>query len=134
VPHPRTLVAALSALAIAAPAAPATPNLDPVATPASSLTDAPATDLHWLEAHGTTHTGAPAADSRAFAQERHYSSYGDPGPISAPAAVPVADPGDGIAPMPFILGVTGALLVGFATGIALHQLHVRRRDATHLAA
>ena len=154
----RTLVAALAATALAATAAHARPLQEPSfpraterttqATTAPDLRSPDARDAAspahpdrsaaprgtsvnpGQEPYSATGAQTSADDNAALAQERYYSSYGDPRPISSPAAAPVADTGHGIAPLPFILGVAGALLVGLAAGIGLHQLHTRRRHAT----
>jgi hypothetical protein len=41
-----------------------------------------------------------------------------------------ADTGDGIARLPFLSAVFGALIVGLGAGSGLHLLHVRRRYRT----
>ena len=78
-------------------------------------------------------------DARAIAQERYYSSDGDPvqdlrspdardagSPVVAAAPAPVAEPGgrDGIAPLPFVLALAGAIIVGVGLSTAVHA---RRR-------
>jgi hypothetical protein len=124
---------------------------------------------------GVAHASANQRTHAALAQERYYSSYGDPEPLdvtaaqyaaskqpepapasgdsepldvtaaqyaaskqpepaSAPASVRFADTGDGIDPLPFVLGLVGALIVGVAAGTGMHQLVVRRRHATGLPA
>jgi len=154
------LVTALTVLVIAAPAAPATPNVDRGSALTSSLAGTTSsTDLRSPDARdaasvahlkqlgsprgdsvnpghepaSSTHTKIRADGAAALAQERYYSSYTGPRPINSPATVSVADTGDGIAPLPFILSVSGALLVGLATGLGLHQLRARRRHAAGLA-
>jgi hypothetical protein len=131
-----TIAAALAALAIAAPAASATPT-DPRQLDMHASTvhkpAAPQQDLRSPDAQDAARPTPPADITAALAQERYYSSYGEPEPITPPASAPTADTGDGIAPLPFMLGLVGALIVGLAAGSGLHQLHVRRRHATGLA-
>jgi hypothetical protein len=81
----------------------------------------------------TVAVSAPAAtprdlrspDARALAQERYYSSYGSP--VAATPA-PVAEPPgrDGIAPLPFVLALAGAVIVGIGVSTAVQA---RRRVA-----
>ena len=67
----------------------------------------------------------PAAD-RALAQERYYASYGKPTPLSSATPTVVADTSNGIASLPFVIAVLGALIVGLGAGRGLHLLHTRR--------
>ena len=117
----RILTVALTALTIAAPAAIAMP-IDPSTAPAQNLRSPDAQDA----ARHTT-----PADLAALAEEQYYSSYGQPEPITPPATAPATP--DGIAALPFILGLAGALIVGLAAGGGLHQLYVRHRHAAGLA-
>jgi hypothetical protein len=68
----------------------------------------------------------------ARAQERYYSSYGMP---TAPTKLTTAtaDTGHGIARVPFVLAVVGALIIGLGAGSGLHLVRNRRRHATGLA-
>ena len=71
------------------------------------------------------------SDAAALAQERYYSSYGENvEPLTDPA--PVADTrDDGIAPLPFVISLLGALILGAAAASAVH---VRRgRHASRVA-
>jgi hypothetical protein len=88
----------------------------------------------------------PSAEARALAQERYYESYGPPAqdlrspdardvgrPVTtAPAPVATAAPvagshgGDGIAALPFVLSLAGAVIVGVGLSTAVHA---RRRVA-----
>jgi hypothetical protein len=131
----RTLLIALASLALCAPAA--------VARPAGPLSEAPTSSLS-----GTTdQSSAEASPGRvlrhafdpwpdpmsrlnaAVAQERSYSTYGEPAPPSKAATIAGTDPGDGIAWLPFVLGLVGALVVGLCAGSGLQA----RRHATRPA-
>ena len=74
---------------------------------------------------------APSDATAALAQERYYSSYGENvEPLNSSALV--ADTrDDGIAPLPFVISLLGALLVGAAAGSAIHVL--RGRHAARVA-
>ena len=72
----------------------------------------------------------PETEARALAQERYYESYGQPTrPTIATRAV-AADTGDGIARLPLLGAVFGALIVVLGAGTGLHLLHARRRHRT----
>jgi hypothetical protein len=77
--------------------------------------------------HTTTDDNVTAAEDRALAQERHYESYGKPTPPTIATRTVAADTGDGIARLPFLSAVFGALILGLGAGSGLHLLHVRRR-------
>ena len=95
------------------------------------------------EAPGST-TQAPSSTDAALAIERSYSSYGQ-APSSTDAALaiersyssygeapPVADreagaAGDGISIAPFLLALTGALVIGLAVGSLAPLATARRR-------
>ena len=76
---------------------------------------------------------APSDATAALAQERYYSSYGENvEPLSGPEPARLADNRDeGIAPLPFVISLLGALLVGAAAGSAVHVL--RGRHAARVA-
>jgi hypothetical protein len=75
----------------------------------------------------------PSDVTAALAQERYFSSYGqDVEPLSRPAPAVVADDGDGIAPLPFVVSIVGALILGLGAGTGLHLLRLRRRQAAGL--
>ena len=74
----------------------------------------------------------PSDITRALAQERYYMGQGDPTPIT-PSAAPEIRTDEGLARLPFILAICGALIIGLATGSGLHLLHLRRRHATSTA-
>ncbi len=91
-----------------------------------------------VSAPAATRQDLRSADARALAQERYYSSYGDPpqdlrspdardagSPVTAVPS-PVAEPrgGDGISLLPFVLALAGAVIVGVGLSTALHA---RRR-------
>jgi hypothetical protein len=44
----------------------------------------------------------------------------------------VADDGDGIAPLPFVVSIVGTLILGLGAGTGLHLLRFRRRQAAGL--
>jgi hypothetical protein len=77
------------------------------------------------EAPGST-TQAPSSTDAALAIERYYSSYGE-----APPPVADGQPGatrNGISTAPFLLALTGALVIGVAVG-SLSSLATARRRA-----
>ena len=80
--------------------------------------------------HATTNDNDTTAEDRALAQERHYESYGKPTPPTIATRTVAADTGDGIARLPFLSAVFGALILGLGAGSGLHLLHVRRRYRT----
>ena len=129
----RTLLVALASLALCAPAA--------VARPADLRSEAPTSALSGTadekDSHVFEHTFDPyprptSARDVALAQERSYSTYGEPAPQRAATTTAVTDTGDGIAWLPFALAVLGALVIGLAAGGALH-LAYSRRSATRWA-
>jgi hypothetical protein len=133
-----TLTAVLAALMIASPA-PAMPADDPVDPSRPAATIAPPKQdpwapgayppPPWVPRPDAARPNTPSDVTAALAQERSYSSYGDPTPIT-PSAAPETRTDDGIPRLPFILAISGALMIGLATGSGLHLLHVRRRHAT----
>jgi hypothetical protein len=64
------------------------------------------------EAPGST-TQAPSSTDAALTIERYYSSYGEPQPVAGDEA---GAAGDGISTAPFLLALTGALVIGVAVG------------------
>jgi hypothetical protein len=117
-----TMLTAL-ALALTAPVALAEP-IDPIGTTAEQARQQ---DLAHLRAGNSI----PKVDA-ARAQERYYTSYGTPTPLTQPAAA-VADTGDGVAGLPFALSIFGALIVGLGAGGWLHLARSRRRHSAGLA-
>jgi hypothetical protein len=83
--------------------------------------------------HATTDNNVTPAADRALAQERYYASYGKPSPPTMATRTVAADTGDGIAPLPFVVALFGALIVGLSAGSGLHLLHARRRYRTRSA-
>jgi len=75
------------------------------------------------EAPGST-TQAPSSTDAALAIERYYSSYGEPQPVAGDEA---GAAGDGISTAPFLLALTGALVIGLAVGSLSSLATVRRR-------
>ena len=122
-----TIIAA--ALAAAALVAAPTALAEPADFHAGPEFAAPAPDLRSPDTRDAARpdtAGNPtvaAATDAALAQERYYASYDQPTP---PPAV-VTNAGDGIARLPFVLAVFGALVVGLGAGSGLHLLHARRR-------
>jgi hypothetical protein len=117
----RTIAVALTVSALGAPAA--------LARPVDNLS--PATqDLRHLSAGNDVRSSTPAARA-ALAQERSYSSYGEPTKATQPSRVVVVDGGT---PWTTIaLGIAGAcLLLGSAAAFAGRtRLRTRR---SHIAA
>ena len=111
------------ALALTAPVALAEP-IDPISPAAEQARQQ---DLAHLRAGNSI----PKLDA-ARAQERYYTSYGTPTPLTKPAAT-VGDTGDGVAGLPFALSVFGALIVGLGAGSGLHLVRSRHRDSAGLA-
>jgi hypothetical protein len=117
----RTLLVALASLALLAPAALARP----AEAPASSLSG---TTEEGIPGHGLRRAFDPlpwpvSPREAALAQERYYSTYGEA------ATTPVTDAGDGVAWLPFVLGLSAALVVGLGAGSGLQA----RRHATRPA-
>ena len=80
--------------------------------------------------HATTDDNVTPAEDRALAQERYHASYGEATPPTIANRTVAADTGDGIARLPFLSAVFGALILGLGAGSGLHLLHVRRRYHT----
>lgn len=128
---PRTihiLAAVLATLVIAAPVAQAQRSTDD-SVRTSSLAGTTSPPPHGLRPSDLRDPKIAAA----LAQERYYASYGEPDPITPPIAADETPTGGGVDALPFVLAVSGALIVGLAAGGALHVLYVRRRHATGLA-
>jgi hypothetical protein len=130
VPPPRrTVLIALAALAHSAPAA--------LARPADPRSEAPTSSLS-----GTTDQTSGARGSfepfpgpmprldAAVAEERSYSTPGEPAPPHKAATSAATHPGDGIAWLPFVLGLVGALVVGLCAGSGLQARRHATRPAT----
>jgi hypothetical protein len=130
-PLHRTLLVALACLALSAPAA--------LARPADVRSETPTS---WLA--GTTDAFSPpfvvdrsfdgyreptSSQDAALAQERSYSTYGAPARLTKAAATTMPDTGGGIAWMPFVLALLGALMIGLGAGSGLHRVHARRHAA-----
>jgi hypothetical protein len=116
----RTLLIALASLALSAPAA--------LARPADLRSEAPTSSLS-----GTSEERLGRSFGPLLAQERSFSTYGEPAPLTKPATTVAADTGDGMVPLPFVLAVLGALGVGLAAGSRLHLIHARRGHSARLA-
>ena len=119
----RGAMLAAVALALTAPAALAEP-FDPISPAAERARQQ---DLAHLRAADSIPKLAAAR-----AQERYYTSYGTPTPLTKPTAT-VADTGDGVAGLPFALSVFGALIVGLGAGSGVHLVRSRRRHSAGLA-
>jgi hypothetical protein len=136
-----TPLAALAAtLAVAAPAQAIPSHLDGI-HPSSSAVNVRGTDVAAADQQSPrTSDGRDAARPKtpsdvtaALARERYFSSYGqDVEPLSRPAPAVVADDGDGIAPLPFVVSIVGVLILGLGAGTGLHLLRLRRRHAAGL--
>ena len=118
-PRTRIIVAALAALALAAPAASADPHaIDSHNRALQAQQDARAE----LNARGRdgVQTGSLAGTTdettRSLAQERAYSTYGEPAPLehAPPAAPTAADDGT-----PWVLVVAGFAAVALLFGVAV---------------
>jgi hypothetical protein len=126
----RTLLLALASLALCAPAAAARPVDLRSAAPTSSLsgmtdqTPAEATPGRVLRRSFDPYPEALSPREAALAQERSYSTYGEPTPT------PTADSGDGITWVPFVLGLLAALAVGLGAGSGLQAHRHATRPAT----
>ena len=135
-PLHRTLLIALASLALSAPAA--------LARPADLRSEAPTSSLSGTTDQSSDEAGRgrvlrhtfdpyPWPMSRldaAVAQERSYSTYGEPAPPHKAAPIAATDPGDGIAWLPFGLGLVGALVVGLCAGSGLQARRHATRPAT----
>ena len=119
----RTAAIALAAAALAAPAASARPTAADRALAQERYYES------YSENAATGDNVTPAANP-ALAQERYYASYGNPTPLTNATRTVPADTGDGIARLPFVIALFGALIVGLGAGSGLHLLHARRRHAT----
>lgn len=80
--------------------------------------------------HATTDDNVTRAEDRAPAQERYHASYGEATRPTIATRTVAADTGDGIARLPFLSAVFGALILGLGAGSGLHLLRVRRRYRT----
>ena len=128
----RILVAALAALALAAPAASADPHAIDAHNRAEQLThqsiDSPAGELRARGRDGVqtgSLAGTTDATARAYAQEKAYSTYGEPSPVE-PAPATAGDD------TPWILvgaGLAGVALL-FGAAVLLVARPRRPRVAT----
>jgi hypothetical protein len=127
----RALTAALAALLIAAPAGVARP-VDSAyrASSTAATSPPPRQDLRIPDSLDAARAKTPSDLTAASAQERYYSSYGEPAPLSPSSGTARVDNGDGIAWLPLVLAVFGALIVGLGAGSGLHLIHARRRQVT----
>ena len=127
----RTLPIALASLALCAPAAVARPADLPTSSLAGTTdqTSAEANPGHVLQHAFDPYPNPVFPHEIALAQERSYSTYGEPAPQHVTATTAAADSGDGIAWVPFVLGLLAALAVGLAAGSGLQA----RRHATRPA-
>jgi len=126
-PLRRSLLIALAALALTAPAG--------LARPADLRSEGPTSALSGTSEFKLNHLFdpypvPPSRTDAALAQERAYSSYGEPPAVVKTTPAVVTDGTDGVAWLPFVLALWGALIVGAAAGSALHA---HRRHPTRLA-
>jgi hypothetical protein len=68
--------------------------------------------------------------SAALAQERHYSSYGEPQPMTQPQSPP---PTDDTPWLPIVLSIAAALAIVAASATQLRRLRVRRRRGARVS-
>jgi hypothetical protein len=68
----------------------------------------------------------PAVESAALAQERHYSSYGEPAPLTVSQSPP---PSDDAPWMPIALAAAVVLAILAASAPQVRRLRIRRRGA-----
>ena len=131
-PLHRALLIALASLALSAPAALARPvdlrSEAPASSPSGTSDDA-------IPGRVLRHSFDPYPDpmsrlDAAVAQERSYSTYGEPAPPHKAPTTAATDPGDGIAWLPFVLGLVAALVVGLGAGSGLQARRHATRPAT----
>jgi hypothetical protein len=125
----RALAAAATALLVLAPSAPAAhrahlpgpPNYpSAVASQPGALTG--------------THVQTPSDVNAALAQERYYSSYGDPASDTSPAVRSTERPsGNGIGSAPLVVSLLAALALGIGAVRAMHVRRARRPSTSNLA-
>ena len=127
------LSVALASLVLCAPAAVAMPGDLSAEGPTSWLTgttdrtSAEATPGRVLRRSFDPYPGpASRREAAALEKERSYSTYGEQAPHRVTATTAATDSGDGIAWIPFVLGLFAALLVGLGAGSGLQA----RRHAT----
>jgi hypothetical protein len=125
----RFIIAALAALALVAPAASADPHWNDANMQAQQRDsiDSPAGELRARGRDGVqtgSLAGTTDATTRALAQERAYSSYGEPAPIQPAPSPATSDDGE---PWPLIgAGVLGvALLFGGAVALVARPRRTR---------
>jgi hypothetical protein len=80
--------------------------------------------------HAATDDNVTPGEDRALAQEHYYEPSGKPKPPTIATRTVAANSSDGIARLPVLSAVFGALIVGLGAGSGLHLLHVRRRYRT----
>jgi hypothetical protein len=132
----RALLVVLASLALWAPAA--------VAGPADLRSEAPTSSLSGTTGQASAEANPGRVLRRSFdpypepvsrleaalAQERSYSTYGEPAPPREAATTAATDSGDGIAWVPFVLGLFAALVVGLGAGSGLQARRHATRPAT----
>jgi hypothetical protein len=135
-PLHRTLLIALASLALSAPAA--------LARPADQRSEAPTSSLSGTTGRSPDEASHARVLRHAFdpyprpmsrldaavAQERSYSTPGEPAPPHKAATAAASDPGDGIAWPPFVLALVAALVVGLGAGSGLQARRHATRPAT----
>lgn len=122
-----TIATALAAVVIAAPVALARPIDDPARYRVdAATTTATKQDLRSPDARDAARPKTPADVTAALAQERYYSSYGDPEPLSLPQ--PTA-PYDETPWLPIAAFIAIALAIVAATATQLRRVRIRRRAA-----
>jgi hypothetical protein len=128
----RTLLVAVASLALCAPAAVARPADLPTSSLAGTTdqTPAEATPGRVLRRAFDPYPEPVRPVDAALAQERSYSTYGEPAPQREAAKTAATDSGDGITWVPFVLGLLAALAVGLGAGSGLQARRHATRPAT----
>ena len=125
------VAAAFAALLIAAPAASAMPADGTGRTSGvAETTSAPRQDLRSPDARDAARPKTRSVVTAALAQERYYSSYGEPEPLAVPQS---PSPSDDTPWLPIALSIGAALAILAATATQFRRLHLRRRRAARAA-
>jgi hypothetical protein len=131
----RALLLALAALALSTPTALARPIDLRSEAPTSALSgtpDQPSPEVipgNVFRRSFGLYSDPLSRRGDALAQERYYSTYGEPAPPRE-AAVAVTDSGDGITWLLFVLGLFAALVIGLGAGSGLQARRHTTRPAT----
>ena len=127
----RTLLIALTALALCTPSALARPtDVRSEAPETTGQTSAEAIPGRVLRRSFDPYPEPASRRKAALAQERYYSTYGEPAPPRETATTVATDSGDGVALLPFALGLFAALVIGMGAGSELQARRHTTRPAT----